>query len=403
VEDKHKRILILTGDAGMGHRSAAQAVQQAIQEKYNDRCEATIENPLNNPKVPDLIRKSQSDYDEVVKKLPDLYKMGYKVSDSTLPVSLMEAGFIVVLYEAIRECIQKCQPDLVLSTYPIFQAPIHTALTLRKKTIPNITVITDLTKVHHVWFSKAVTCCTAPTESVRQQALKAGLSPQQLRVTGIPINPHIMKLKQTDKQNIRESLGWDSDRICVLVVGSPRIKAMMEIVKLIDHSGFDLQLALVAGGNNALFEHFQEENWHHSVKIYNFVDNLPELMRAADMIVCKAGGLIVTESLASGLPLMLVYALPGQEIGNVNFVVENHAGCLCQKPEEILETLCHWLEHNHAQLIQTAENAAGLIPVDAAFIIADLAWELLNQPAAEVKRKDISPLKEFLARFDLSL
>ncbi len=402
MEQKPKHILILTCDAGLGHRSAAEAVQAAVQAKYGDRCEAIIENPLNDAKVPDLIRKSQSDYDEIVKKLPDLYQMGYKISDWTLPVSLMEAGFIVVLFEVIYDAIQKHRPDLIISTYPIYQAPIHAALVLSKNVTPSITVITDLTKVHHVWFNKAVTLCTAPTESVRQQALKAGLSPKQLMVTGIPVNPHIIKLKQSDKRDMRGLLGWDRERTSLLVVGSPRIDSLVDTVKLIDFSGYDLQLALVAGGNDTLYKSFQEVNWHHPATIYNFVDNLPELMRAADLIACKAGGLIVTESLASALPLMLVHALPGQETGNVNFVVENNAGQLCQTPEVILETLCDWFEHDHAKLNQIAKNAASLIPIEAAFTIADVAWNLLNQPVLKVKRKEFKLLKELLARLDIS-
>lgn len=401
-EDK-KHILILTGDAGMGHRSAAEAVHKAFEEKYGSLCEVVIENPLNNPKVPEIIRRSQSDYDEIVKKLPDLYKMGYKVSDSTLPVSIMEAGLIVVLYEVIRDTINKYQPDLIITTYPVFQAPIHAALVLKKRNIPNITVITDLTKVHLVWFNKAVSRCTAPTESVRQQALKAGLSPEQVMVTGIPVNPRIMKLKQKDKRELRETLDWNRDLTSLLVVGSPRIETLVDTVKLIDHSGHALQMALVAGGNDSLYKDFRETDWHHPVKIYNFVDNLPELMRAADFIICKAGGLIVTESLASGLPLLLVHALPGQETGNVNFVVENNAGCMCQTPNEILETLFHWLDHDHALLDKIAENASSLIPIDAAFTIADLGWDLLNQPAVKVRSKEVGRLKELLDRLDVSL
>ena len=384
MENKRKRILILTGDAGLGHRSAAEAVQKAIAVKYGGCCESTIDNPLNHPKVPDLIRKSQSDYDEIVKKLPDIYKMGYKITDSTIPVSLLEAGYVVGLIEVIRDAIQKYQPDCVITTYPLFQAPLHAALVVEKKDIPSITVVTDLTQVHHVWFYKSITLCTVPTKSVHEQALKAGLSPKQVITTGLPVNPRIIKLKAIPKKDVRESLGWNRERTSLLVVGSPRMNALLDNIKLIDHSGYDLQLALVAGGNDELYNNFQETKWHHPVKIYNFVESLPEMMRAADFIVCKAGGLIVTESLASGLPLMLVHALPGQETGNVNFVLDNNAGQMCQEPNEILETLCHWLEHDHILLDKIARNASALIPIDAALSLADLAWDLIKHPPQNI-------------------
>jgi len=401
VEEK-KRILILTADAGMGHRSAAEAVMYAIENKYSSQCTLMIENPLDHPRVPELFRRSQSDYDEIVKRLPEFYEMGFKASDSTLPVTLMEAGFIAGLYEAIRDLIYKHEPDLILTTYPIYQAPIHAVSVIKKLQIPLITVVTDLVTVHHVWFHTSAARCVVPTEAVHQRALKAGLTQEQVNITGIPVDPRIMDLKAIDKRDIRKDLGWDKARLSVLVVGSPRIEGLMETVKLIDHSGYDLQMALVAGGDADLFKNFQETDWHHPVYAYKFVDFMPKFMRAADMIVCKAGGLIVTESLASGLPLMLVHALPGQEIGNADFVVENQAGRMCRTPNEILETFSHWLANGHARLNETAQNASDSIPGDSAYQIADIVSELLCQPAGLVKEKESTSLKKLLDRFNIS-
>jgi len=400
--EEEKRILILTADAGMGHRSAAEAVRYAIKNKYSGQYTLMIENPLDHPKVPELFRRSQSDYDEIVKRLPELYEMGFKASNSTLPVTLMEAGFIAGLYEAIRDLIHKHKPDLILTTYPIYQAPIHAVSVINKLQIPLITVVTDLVTVHHVWFNTSVARCVVPTVSVGQRALKAGLTQEQINIIGIPVDPRIIDLKAIDKRDIRKDLGWDQDRLSLLVVGSPRIKGLMDIVKLIDHSGYDLQMALVAGGDTALYESFQETDWHHPVYVYEFVDFMPKFMRAADMIVCKAGGLIVTESLASGLPLMLVHALPGQEIGNVDFVVKNQAGRMCKTPGEILETFSHWLANGHARLNEIAQNASDSIPGDSAYQIADIVFELLCQPAGLVKERESASLRELLDGFNIS-
>ena len=373
---KEKHILILTADAGMGHRSAAEAIKYAIEQKSGDQCRTTIENPLNHPKTPELLRRSQTDYDEIVKRLPELYKMGFKASNASLPASFMEGTFIVALYEAIKDLIHQYQPDLIITTYPIYQAPIHAVSVIKKLHLPLITVVTDLSTVHQVWFHAGAMRCAVPTEIVRQKALKSGLTPDQVLLTGIPVHPRIIDFKQIEKQDLRQTLGWPQDPLNVLVVGSPRIEGLLDTIKLIDHSGYDLHLVLVAGGDQTLYQRFQETDWHHPATTYDFVDFLPKLMRAADMIVCKAGGLIVTESLASGLPLMLVHALPGQEIGNVDFVVENQAGMMCRTPGEILETLSIWLRNDRLLLEKTAQNASHLIPDDAAFKIADLAWDL---------------------------
>jgi len=147
-------------------------------------------------------------------------------------------------------------------------------------------------------------------------------------------------------------------------------------------------------------------NWQHPTKIYNFIENMPAMMRAADLIVCKAGGLIVTESLASGLPLLLIHALPGQEIGNADYIVEHDAGAFCKTPEEILRTLADWLGGSQTRLEQVSENASRLGNKNAAFQIADKAWSVLNeyQPKqfTPLLQKEADRLRDLLSRFDIS-
>ena len=72
--------------------------------------------------------------------------------------------------------------------------------------------------------------------------------------------------------------------------------------------------------------------WHIPVKIFNFVENMPTLMHASDIMLCKAGGLIVTESLACGLPMILIDVIPGQETGNAEYVMAYGAGDMSETP-----------------------------------------------------------------------
>ena len=81
VQDARKRILLLIADAGFGHRRAAEAVAQALIETHGDECVVDIVNPLDDDSAPALLRDSQSDYDQMVRKWPGLYRLGYKASD----------------------------------------------------------------------------------------------------------------------------------------------------------------------------------------------------------------------------------------------------------------------------------------------------------------------------------
>lgn len=383
MNGKGKRILILTADSGFGHRSAAEAIQAALNKDYGDRCEVILKNPLDHPDVPDFIHDGQSDYDQLVEAIPELYHTAYDLSDAALPVKFMEGGFVLFLYNVLREMILELVPDIIICPYPVFQAPLNVILEIEGLEIPTMTVVTDLVTVHQVYFNDSVTLLTVPTEAVREKALAAGLEDAQVIKTGIPVDPEIAALKNIEKNVLREELGWEIEPISLLVVGSPRAFELMEILEAIDQTDHKLQFALVAGGNEALLEKFESVAWHHLVKIYDFVEFMPKLMRAADIALCKAGGLITTESLASELPIMLVNFIPGQEEGNVDYILGHGAGELCDSPEKAVSTLEAWLENGGAGLARVTENAARAGQAEAAMMIAEKAWELMAGTSSE--------------------
>ena len=204
MNEKEKRILILTADSGFGHRSAAEAIQAAFRKDYGDRCEVIVKNPLDHPDVPVFIRNSQSDYDKLVEVMPQLYYTAYNFSDAEVPVKFMEGGFVLCLFNILREMVLKLMPDIIICPYPVFQAPLNVILQTEGLEIPTITVTTDLVTVHQVYFNDSVTFMTVPTEAVREKALAAGLHDSQIIKTGIPVDPEIAALKSTEKEHLRE-------------------------------------------------------------------------------------------------------------------------------------------------------------------------------------------------------
>jgi 1,2-diacylglycerol 3-beta-galactosyltransferase len=377
MTESRKQILILTADAGLGHRSAAEAIQKTLVQTYGDLCDVLVKNPLDHPDIPDFIHDSQSDYDKLIEVMPELYHTAYDLSDATLPVKFMEGGFVLFLYNILHEMVMDLAPDIIICPYPVFQAPLNVILQNEGLAIPTMTVTTDLVTVHQVYFNDSVTLLTVPTEAVREKALAAGLKEAQVIKTGIPVDPEIAALKKIEKHILRKELGWEPGPISLLVVGSPRVFDLMDILTAIDQTDHDLQFALVAGGNDALLEKFESAAWHHPAKIYDFVAFMPKLMRAADIVLCKAGGLITTESLASELPIMVISFIPGQEEGNVDYILEHGAGQLCYTPEKAVLTLDAWLKNSGEGLAQVTDNAAKAGRAEAAMMIAKIAWQLL--------------------------
>jgi 1,2-diacylglycerol 3-beta-galactosyltransferase len=193
-------------------------------------------------------------------------------------------------------------------------------------------------------------------------------------VTGIPVHPNLTH-EDRELAAIRAELGWPPELTTVLAVGSKRVRNLPGILRVLNHSDLPLQLTVVAGGDDALYQQLQEAEWHVPAHVFNFVENMPVLMHAADCIVCKAGGLIVTESLACGLPILLTDLIEGQETSNARYVVDGGAGELVRNPLDGLETIYHWLAAGGEMLAQRSQSARSLGYPHAAYDVAGLAWE----------------------------
>ncbi len=383
-----KHILLLIADAGFGHRSAANAVAAAVAELYGDQCQVDIVNPLEDKHTPAFLRDSQTDYDRIVREIPDLYRIGYGASDSTVPSFLAGRALTVLLYETMADVITAYQPDVVLVIYPIYQEPLRAVFTVNRYYVPIYTVVTDLADMHRMWFDPDVDACLVPTAKARDLALSYNMKPEQVIITGIPVHPDFA-MQSCDKAAVRLGLGWQPDLLTFLAVGSQRVEGLPETLKVLNHFGRPLQLAVVAGKNDELYRQLQEIDWHVPVHLYDYATNMPTLMHAADALICKAGGLIVTEGLACGLPLLLTSVIPGQETGNAEYVVENGAGDLVKDPLQALELIAHWVMEDGKLLKERSRNAFLLGKPEAALTVAKLLWQAAQPGPLDQKGKRI--------------
>jgi 1,2-diacylglycerol 3-beta-galactosyltransferase len=394
MEKQKKKILILTADAGFGHRSASLAIQSAIEDLYPDRYKISLVNPLDNNKAPFFIKESQSEYDKWVRNVPELYKFGYELSDSPIPVTILETILVVSLFEVINEMIEENQPDIIINTYPLYQAPFVAVKSLQRLNIPMITIVTDLATVHQIWFNDKIDRLVVPTEIVRDDAIEAGVNPENISVIGIPVNPRIFHLNDT-KEELRKSLGWNPDLTTILAVGSKRVEHFKGNLDILNHSGFQFQLIVVTGKDQKLYEELKEVEWHHETHLYEFVDQMPEFMQASNLIIAKAGGLIVTEALASGLPMILIDVIPGQESGNAKFVEDGNAGFWTENAIEFIQVLGHLFLNEQEKLKQLKENAKTIGKPSSAMQIAEL---IINQ--VEKSTNTSSPKVDFIQKIE---
>ncbi len=113
--------------------------------------------------------------------------------------------------------------------------------------------------------------------------------------------------------------------------------------------------------------------------IHGFVDNMPDWMAACDCIVTKAGPGTIAEALVRGLPILLSGFIPGQEEGNVPYVVDNGAGAFSTDPEEIARIVARWFGPDREQLAVLAERAKKMGNPDATLHIVEEVAKLVDK------------------------
>jgi 1,2-diacylglycerol 3-beta-galactosyltransferase len=158
----------------------------------------------------------------------------------------------------------------------------------------------------------------------------------------------------------------------VLLVGGGEGMGHLEKTALaIAEARLPLALVVITGRNRRLKANLEARPWPMPTYIYGFVREMPDFMSAADILLTKAGPGTVTEALNAGLPMILYSRLPGQEDGNVVFVVSEGAGVWAPKPREIVSALRDWLEHPEKRLL-AVENCRRVAHPQAARQIAHI-------------------------------
>ena len=378
-EPAHRpRVLVLTADAGSGHRSAALAIEAALHERFAAACEVRVVNPLHQPSSPGVLRLAERTYERQIAHAPELYQIQYGATDSRFLAYMLNLGMTLLLQEAIAGLLATWPADVVVSTYPAFGLVVRAACGARGLSIPHISVVTDLATVHSTWFHVTDALCLVPTERVRQKALKHGLTPSQVKVVGLPVHPRFAQ-RPDNCRTLREALGWAPDRRTVLVLGGGGGMGPIEDIAMeIAGACPQVQMALITGRNERLRSKLESHTWPIPTHIYGFTDQMPALMHASDVLVTKAGGLSVSEGLACGLPMVIYTVVPGQETGNLAYVEASGAGVYAGTPQRVGEVLAQWTRSDSDALVRYTARAEAAGQANAAEQVAEAIWGVLE-------------------------
>jgi 1,2-diacylglycerol 3-beta-galactosyltransferase len=264
------------------------------------------------------------------------------------------------------------QPDIVVSIHPIINFVAIRALEQLNLHIPFVTVVTDLVSLHYSWFAPGADTYIVPTEQAKQLYLSRGLDPKRVQMLGMPIDPKYT-LPVEEKSVLKSKFGLEPGLPVVLLVGGgDGAGGLHASVRAISQAHLPVQLMVVTGRNRRLYAQLQRTRTklHMPTKIFGFVQNMPELMHASDVIITKAGPGTICEALACNLPLILSGYVPGQEEGNIDYVVHNDVGVLALDPATLVDELRLLIKPGSPDLRRHLQNAKKISRPAASFDIA---------------------------------
>lgn len=353
---RRPHILFLFSDTGGGHRSAAEAIIEALRLEYDGRITTEMVDIIKDYAPPPL-NQFPAWYPYLVKN-PELWGFGYRLSNGQRQVDFIINSTWPYVRQSIKKLIAKNPTDLIVSVHPLANTPVLRAL--GKHRPRHISVVTDIVTTHAFWYDRRTDMCLVATEGAYQRALSFKLKPEQLRIVGLPVSDRFCK-PPGDTAALRRQLGWPQDKPVVLLVGGGEGMGPVEkTAAAIAEAELPLTLVIIAGRNRKLKERLESKTWPIPTFVYGFVSNMPDFMAAASVLVTKAGPGTVSEALNAGLPMILYSRLPGQEDGNIAYVTEMGAGVWAPTPEQITTVLRQWVTvpERLAEVSATCRKAA---------------------------------------------
>jgi len=373
---KHKpHIVFLFSDTGGGHRSASEAIIEALNLEFPEEFTYEMVDFFKEYSPPPL--NLAGPVYPLMSRMEYMWEFTFKASDNPDFMRVLFSAFWPYIRFGMYKMLKEHPSDIYVSVHPLINIPFLRAMRRREITTPYMIVVTDLVSTHTAWFAKEADLISIPTEQARKPALYAGIDPQKLRVIGLPVADRFCK-PPGDKKALRKKLEWPQDKTIILLVGGGEgMGPLGAVSKEINRAKLDISLVVITGRNKKLKDELEAMDWNIPTRIYGFVTNMPDLMRAADILVTKAGPGTISEALIANLPIILYHRVPGQEEGNVSYVLDEGAGIWAPDIEDIIKTLEDWLNNPEKRML-AVENAKRMARPDASRQIVHTIAEMIK-------------------------
>lgn len=338
-----KKILIFYGSYGGGHLSAANSIKEHLNE-VNPNIEVKLIDCIQY--VNKAINKlSTTAYNEMAKKAPWAWGKIYSSSQKgALAHFTTNSNKLMAL--KLKKLIKSENPDLIISTHPF---STQMCAFLKKRHAINVKLATVLTDYapHDQWlvFSDYCNYFFVAHEAMKKSLIRKGIDSNKIFATGIPLSNRF--LMHYNKEEILNNLGLKPNKTTILFFAGGKFGLGKgntdKILRTLAEQFSDIQVVAISGKNQKIKKEFNnivlETDSEDSIKVLEYTNMVPQLMTISDLVITKPGGLTVTESLASGLPIIIINPIPGQEEENAEYLEKSQVGIWLKKEDNLQEIL----------------------------------------------------------------
>ena len=324
-----ERILILSAGVGAGHNSAAAALKQACLAR-DDVDDVLVVDVLEQSSTlyRDLLGKG---YFVLVENAPWLVDWGYDFSDLPFkrrgPIDPWTRANSI---PAISE-IKRFKPTAIVCTH-FLPAQLVASLVLRSATHAKTAIVTTDYDFQGLWLSSAFHAIFVAREEGRVQLTAQGVPADRVAAVGIPISAPPGVGEQTPFVRDPD----DTPRL-LISAGASGGDYALAVVRQTMHVRSPFRATVVCGRNDELRRQIEQlvAPAGDKYRVLGYTPEMPQLLREADLFIGKPGGLSASECMAAGLPMVLVNPIPGQEVRNGDYLMEQGAAVRCNTPSTI--------------------------------------------------------------------
>jgi len=351
-----KRIVVFSASYGGAAHGAAESIAAYYRERCAETVEVTVVDPLEQF-MASVNVLAKFAYQQASEFFPaghgDLVTLARQMPQNQV-ITALSTGVLA----RVGEYLTEHGADLVVSTSPIaagIAAELSTALPFSA-----VSVVTDY-DTRGSWVHPRTALFFVSCREVRDELAVAGTPWDRIIVSGIPVAEKFA----TDGSGagLRSYLGI-ADRFTALLLAtaSPQVDSDDMASQLADAG---IQVMAAAGASGRVQRRLMAVSEKTGlVRVFGFTEEMPALMRGSDVLVAHAGGIALAESVAVGLPLVILGPVPGRETRNVDALVNNGAALLSRDEDDAVEKV-KFLSTHPERLTQMIANAGTLGRPDA--------------------------------------